>query len=161
MQENTETLAGDEDGWQLILVNEDHPLDSSYEPEKLTEISPGYEVDNRIVSDLRQMLDDGAAEGLSMYVTSAYRSYEQQTQTFNASMQNRLNQKMTPLKLIRRQACLLHFRGRANMRPALPWISFLRSMQLLMTGRGIRRNKNGLWNIAGIWVYSAISAGKV
>ncbi|KAA8502270.1 M15 family metallopeptidase [Mediterraneibacter catenae] len=98
VQENTETLAGDEDGWQLILVNEDHPLDSSYEPEKLTEISPGYEVDNRIVSDLRQMLDDGAAEGLSMYVTSAYRSYEQQTQTFNASMQNRLNQKMTPLE---------------------------------------------------------------
>ena len=98
VQENTETLAGDEDGWQLILVNEDHPLDSSYEPEKLTEISPGYEVDNRIVSDLRQMLDDGAAEGLSMYVTSAYRAYDRQVNIFNESMQERLSQGMTPLE---------------------------------------------------------------
>ena len=98
VEENTETLAGDEDGWQLILVNEDHPLDASYVPEKLTEISPGYPVDDRIITDLKQMLDDGAAQGLSMYVTSAYRSYDQQIETFNASMQNRLNQKMTPLQ---------------------------------------------------------------
>ena len=81
-----------------ILVNEEHPLDASYVPEKLTEISPGYQVDDRIVPELQQMLDDGTAQGLSMYVTSAYRSYDQQIETFNASMQNRLNQKMTPLE---------------------------------------------------------------
>ena len=93
-----ETSAGEETSWELILVNEDHPLDSSYVPEKLTEISSGYRVDDRIVADLKQMLDDGAAEGLSMYVTSAYRSYKQQIDTFNASMQTRLNQGMTPLE---------------------------------------------------------------
>lgn len=98
VEENTETLASDADGWQLILVNEDHPLDPSYTPEKLTEISPGYPVDDRILADLKQMMDDGAAQGLSMYVTSAYRSYDQQIETFNASMQNRLNQNMTPLQ---------------------------------------------------------------
>ena len=93
-----ETSAGEETSWELILVNEDHPLDASYAPEKLTEISSGYRVDDRIVADLRQMLDDGAAEGLSMYVTSAYRSYKQQIETFNVSMQTRLNQGMTPLE---------------------------------------------------------------
>lgn len=98
VESNAETLAENEDGWQLILVNEDHPLDASYVPEKLTEIAPGYQVDDRIVSDLQQMLNDGAAQGLSMYVTSAYRSYDQQIETFNASMQNRLNQQMTPLE---------------------------------------------------------------
>ncbi len=98
VEANTETLEGDEDGWQIVLVNEDHPLDSSYEPEDLTEISTGYQVDSRIASALQQMLDDGAAEGLSMYVTSAYRSYERQTAVFNASMQNRLDQGMTPLE---------------------------------------------------------------
>lgn len=98
-EEETETAsATGESSWELILVNEDHPLDSSYVPEKLTEISSGYKVDDRIVSDLRQMLDDGAAEGMSMYVTSAYRSYEQQISTFNASMQTRLNEGMTPLE---------------------------------------------------------------
>ena len=98
VEENTATLAGEADGWQLILVNEEHPLDPAYTPEKLTEITPGYPVDERILPDLKQMMDDGAAQGLSMYVTSAYRSYDQQIETFNASMQNRLNQKMTPLQ---------------------------------------------------------------
>ena len=55
-------------------------------------------MDDRILADLKQMMDDGAAQGLSMYVTSAYRSYDQQIETFNASMQNRLNQNMTPLQ---------------------------------------------------------------
>ena len=96
VEENTETLASDADGWQLILVNEDHPLDPSYTPEKLTEILPGYPVDDRILADLKQMMDDGAAQGLSMYVTSAYRSYDQQIETFNASMQNRLGDMIYP-----------------------------------------------------------------
>ena len=33
-----------------------------------------------------------------MYVTSAYRSYDRQVSTFNSSMQNRLDQGMTPLE---------------------------------------------------------------
>ena len=97
-EDNAELLAGDSDGWCLALVNESHPLDTSYEPAELTQIDSERSVDSRMAESLQKMLDDGAAEGLSMYVTSAYRSYEQQTQTFNASMQNRLNQKMTPLE---------------------------------------------------------------
>ncbi len=42
--ENTaELLASDDDRWCLALVNEKHPLDTSYVPAKLTEIS----VENR------------------------------------------------------------------------------------------------------------------
>ena len=100
-EDNTETLAGDSDAWAMILVNEAHPLDASYVPESLTTISDGCMVDGRIAADLQQMMQDGAAQGLSMYVTSAYRSYDQQTETFNASMQNRLNQGMTPLQAYR------------------------------------------------------------
>nr|WP_294493812.1 M15 family metallopeptidase [uncultured Mediterraneibacter sp.] len=98
VENSTETLAGDTDAWPLILVNEEHPLDAAYVPEKLTEISAGYLVDDRISADLRQMMQDGAAQGLEMYVTSAYRSYDEQIETFNASMQNRLTQGMTPLQ---------------------------------------------------------------
>ena len=53
VEANAETLAEDEDGWQLILVNGDHPLDASYVPEKLTEISPGYQVDDRMTGRRR------------------------------------------------------------------------------------------------------------
>lgn len=98
VEDNVETLAGNTDTWSMILVNEEHPLDASYVPEQLTEISAGCLVDARIAEDLGQMMQDGAAQGLSMYVTSAYRSYDQQIETFNASMQNRLNQGMTPLQ---------------------------------------------------------------
>ena len=96
---NEETLTEETEtqDWRLILVNEDHPLDASYVPESLTDISGSCQVDSRIAADLQQMLSDGAAQGLSMYVTSAYRSYDRQVSTFNSSMQKRLDQGMTPL----------------------------------------------------------------
>lgn len=66
------------DGWALVLVNDSHPLDLSYEPESMVETESERFVDARIQESLRQMLDDGAKQGLSMYVASAYRSSEKQ-----------------------------------------------------------------------------------
>ena len=78
--ENTaELLASDDDRWCLALVNEKHPLDTSYVPANLTEISDGKQVDSR------------------MYVTSGYRSYEKQRDVFNTTMQDWINQGYTPL----------------------------------------------------------------
>ena len=96
---NAEALAGgaDTQDWQLVLVNEDHPLDAAYVPGSLTDISAQCQVDSRIAADIQQMMNDGMAQGLSMYVTSAYRSYDRQVETFNASMRNRLDQGMSPL----------------------------------------------------------------
>ena len=88
----------DTQDWRLILVNEDYPLDASYEPESLTSVSETCQVDGRIYEDLQQMMEDGAAQGLSMYVTSAYRAYDRQVNIFNESMQERLSQGMTPLE---------------------------------------------------------------
>lgn len=94
---NTEVLAGNEDGWSLILVNEEHPLASDYVPQEMVEVESERSVDVRIMEDLQQMLDDAAAEGLSMYVASAYRSYEQQWDVFNATMQDWISQGYQPL----------------------------------------------------------------
>ena len=88
----------DTQDWRLILVNEDHPLDASYEPESLTSVSETCQVDGRIYEDLQKMMEDGEAQGLSMYVTSAYRAYDRQVEIFNQSMQERMNQGMTPLE---------------------------------------------------------------
>lgn len=95
---DTAADATDTQEWNLILVNGEHPLDASYEPESLTSISETCQVDGRIADELQQMLNDGAAQGLSMYVTSAYRSYSRQVNVFNESMQERMNQGMTPLE---------------------------------------------------------------
>lgn len=94
---NAELLAGDSDSWALALVNEAHPLDTSYAPAQMTEVESERSVDSRMYDDLQKMLDDGEAQGLKMYVASAYRSYEQQRDVFNATMQNWINQGYTPL----------------------------------------------------------------
>ena len=90
--ENTaELLASDDDRWCLALVNEKHPLDTSYVPANLTEISDGKQVDSRMADSLNKMLDDAKKAGLSMYVTSGYRSYEKQRDVFNTTMQDWIN----------------------------------------------------------------------
>ena len=70
--ENTaELLASDDDRWCLALVNEKHPLDTSYVPAKLTEISGGKQVDSRMADSLNKMLDDAkkAIPGTSEHAT--------------------------------------------------------------------------------------------
>ena len=85
---NTDLLSGGEDGWMLVLVNETHPLDTSYIPADLYEVESERSVDARIKEPLEKMLGDAEAAGLSMYVASAYRSYDQQRTVFNATMQD-------------------------------------------------------------------------
>lgn len=92
-----ELLKGDTDQWSLALVNEKHPLDTSYEPAELTTVDSDKQVDSRIAESLNKMLEDGKKAGLSMYVTSAYRSYDRQCEVFNATMQDWISQGYTPL----------------------------------------------------------------
>lgn len=94
---NAELLTGGEDGWALVLVNETHPLDTSYVPAELYEVESERSVDARIREPLDRMLGDAEAAGLSMYVASAYRSYDHQRTVFNATMQDWINQGYTPL----------------------------------------------------------------
>lgn len=79
------------ENWELVLVNDDYPLDQEYQPE-LAEVIEGRSVDSRIVEDTKQMLEDAQAGGLKMYICSAYRSYEDQKTVFNETMQNWVNQ---------------------------------------------------------------------
>lgn len=84
--------------WQLLLINEDHPLAVDYAPPSLTAIDASHSVDSRIAADLQKMLADGAAQGLNMYVTSSYRSYDRQTELFNEGMKTRMDSGLTPLE---------------------------------------------------------------
>ena len=97
VENSAELLKSDSENWALALVNEGHPLDTSYEPAELTEIESERSVDSRIAEPLQKMLDDAAQEGLSMYVASAYRPYDKQREVFNATMQDWINQGYSPL----------------------------------------------------------------
>lgn len=93
--ENTSSSVPEED-WRLLLVNERHPLNTSYAPQ-LAEVMPDRQVDARILEDTQQMLQDAENAGLSVYICSSYRSYDQQRQVFNDTMVSWVGQGYSPL----------------------------------------------------------------
>lgn len=80
--------------WNLVLVNNKHPMAEGYVPE-LKELEPGYSVDSRIASATRKMLTDAQKEGLNIEICSAYRSVEYQQKVFGDSMKTRVKDGMT------------------------------------------------------------------
>ncbi len=62
----------------ILLVNKDHPLPESYQPDLKRLSAYGAEVDERIYDPLCRMLEDGEKEGLSFWIASSYRSTERQ-----------------------------------------------------------------------------------
>ena len=65
------------DDWRLVLVNYENPVPKDYEF-TLIELRNDQAVDERIYPDLQTMFDDARGEGISIIVTSSYRSYEDQ-----------------------------------------------------------------------------------
>lgn len=63
--------------WNLILVNQGHPIPENYEVE-LTVLSNGRKVDSRIYPELQTMFDDARSAGLGLFVREGYRTYNEQ-----------------------------------------------------------------------------------
>ena len=76
-----------EDAWRLMLINRDNPLPQDHTFEKAT-LSNGYVVDARIVEPLNAMIAAAKADGVSIFVCSAYRTVEYQQGLF----QRKINQ---------------------------------------------------------------------
>ena len=77
--------------WNLVLVNPWNEMAEDYEPPELVEVEPDQEVDSRIAEDLKKMLADANAQGLSPFICSAYRSVERQESLFDSGFQKRVN----------------------------------------------------------------------
>lgn len=67
--------------WKLILVNKQNPVPEGYEM-NLASINGSMQVDARITKPLAKMLDAAKADGVSLMICSAYRSYERQITLF-------------------------------------------------------------------------------
>lgn len=94
---SAEALSSKEETWSLVLINEEHPLDTGYTPD-LEAVREGSFVDARIVEDTKKMLEDAEKEGLNMYIVSAHRDYEAQREVFNTTMTQWISQGSTPLE---------------------------------------------------------------
>jgi len=85
----------DIDSWEFVLVNGDHSIDQ-YEPEQFGYLNPTIDafdvqtnfnpdrepVDFRIAQALLDFCVDAEKEGLNVYLTSGYRSYQSQADNF-------------------------------------------------------------------------------
>ena len=73
--------------WEFTLVNKENLLSSDFLPE-LTALENGQNFESRSAEALKQFVGAARAEGLSVYITSSYRSYATQQSLFN----NKVNQ---------------------------------------------------------------------
>ena len=64
----------DINSWEYVLVNADHSI-GEYAPE-LGEIE-GQKLDQRILEPMQKFVGDARAEGLSVFLSSGYRGYEE------------------------------------------------------------------------------------
>lgn len=82
------------DEWYMKLVNRSAALTSDFAV-KTSKTSDGVEVDERIVSALNQMLADAKAQGVNLKVVAGYRSYARQQSSYNARVNEFVNQGKT------------------------------------------------------------------
>lgn len=88
--QNLHSAAGaDESGWELLLVNDSHPLSQDYTV-NLSVVTGGQKVDSRIVEPLSEMLQAMRKAGLRPVICSAYRSVERQSELFEEYIEEKL-----------------------------------------------------------------------
>ncbi len=68
--------------WEYTLVNRQSLLSETFMPE-LTSLENGQNFDSRAVDALKAFIAAARAEGLSVYITSSYRSYATQNSLYN------------------------------------------------------------------------------
>lgn len=74
--------AASQDGWNLILVNGDHPLPEDFQVPEFTQLRNGHAIDKRAYPALQRMMDACRAEGLEPLICSSYRTWEKQEELF-------------------------------------------------------------------------------
>ena len=70
--------------WEYVLANAEHSI-GEYTPE-LGEIE-GQKLDQRILEPMQQFVADARAEGLSVFLSSGYRGFEEQQSLFNRKVE--------------------------------------------------------------------------
>lgn len=76
----------DINSWEYILVSKAHEIGEYAPPEVVKVSSSGCPQDSRIADALQAFIDGCAAEGLPVYLSSGYRTYNEQAQNFQRKL---------------------------------------------------------------------------
>ena len=86
---STWEFAGQPDDWRLVLVNFEIPVPNDNDPE--LETIGSVQADKRIAEDLQAMIDDAEKEGLTITLSSGYRSAERQGELFQQAVEENVS----------------------------------------------------------------------
>lgn len=78
--------ATDENGWNLIMVNDEYHVPQNYAVE-LTRLDNGERVDTRIYPALQEMFDAAKEDGVYMVVAEGYRTQEDQQELMDEKVE--------------------------------------------------------------------------
>lgn len=86
-EEYKETNNTDTSKKELMLVNKYNHLDENYKPENIEKISARYAYDENyapkeIIEQYKKMFDAAEESGIELVISSSYRSYEEQEETY-------------------------------------------------------------------------------
>jgi len=86
-EEYKETNKTDIEKKELMLVNKYNHLDENYKPENIIKISPVYAYDENsapkeVLEQYKKMFNAAQEQGLELIISSSYRSYEEQKETY-------------------------------------------------------------------------------
>ncbi len=84
----------DRDDWRLVLINKQHSIPDDYSF-KLGTIGGNQMCDERILEDLRDMLQAAKNEGVNLAVCSPYRTPEHQVELFERKIKKYMNRGMS------------------------------------------------------------------
>lgn len=79
--------------WNLILVNNDHPMEAIETPLKV--LPNGLQIDERMETDYNAWMNAAKEAGFNMVLVSSYRSYDLQKQVYNQSISDNQSQGMS------------------------------------------------------------------
>lgn len=88
-------ILNDKDGL-FKIVNEENPIDRNYEPKELIvpnvslvglESEPRNKISKVLKDDLERLFKDAQKEGLDLYLSCAYRSFEEQEYLYNRALE--------------------------------------------------------------------------
>lgn len=86
MSSAPESKASPANLWELMLVNYSHKMPDGYQPQLTNAF--GLQMDARIVAPFQKMKTAAQKDGVSLWISSAYRSGERQEQLFEQEIKN-------------------------------------------------------------------------
>lgn len=80
-EENQNKYEFDQNDWKLVLINKQHPIAADYELH-LGQIKGSMQCDERIIPELRKMLQAAKTDGVNLVICSPYRNMDRQVALF-------------------------------------------------------------------------------